>query len=71
VKPRLPLGKVYEVEVLSGEGSSERVVTRAPVSIAEARLGVGDAWALVAAANAAWNGKQGEWVSLYDPGIDS
>ncbi|MEY2422460.1 MAG: hypothetical protein QOI95_2527 [Acidimicrobiaceae bacterium] len=51
----------YEIE--SPEG---RHVTRAPVTRLDPYLGVGDAWALVHAAQAAWDGAEGGWVSLTD-----
>jgi hypothetical protein len=57
----------YEVELIS-DGKSEPVwrrVTRAPVTLIDPKLGVGDAWALVHAADDAWDGEVGEWVSLF------
>ncbi|MDZ7734272.1 MAG: hypothetical protein U5R31_15405 [Acidimicrobiia bacterium] len=33
--------------------------------VIENDLGVGDAWALIHAADMAWDGQRGEWVSLY------
>jgi hypothetical protein len=42
-------------------------VTRDPVSVIEPYMGVGDAWALVAAANRAWSGDAGEWVTFDEP----
>lgn len=67
IKPRVPIGRLYEVEVPSGAGV-DRVVTRSPLSVLEPRLGVGDGWALIDAANQMWSGSSGEWVTLYDQG---
>ncbi len=58
--------RVYEIEFID-EGDSARNwrrVTSTPVNHMEPYLGVGDAWALVDAANDAWNGEVGDWVSM-------
>jgi len=70
VKPRLPFGRLFEVELPTQEGT-ERMVTRSPLSILDPRIGVGDAWSLIDAANRAWDGEHGEWVALYDPGAQA
>lgn len=67
LKPRIPIGHLYEVE-LPTEAGVERRFTRSPVALLSPLLGVGDAWALVDAANRKWNGQVGEWVSLFEPG---
>jgi hypothetical protein len=51
----------FEVDLPEG-----RHVTRAPVTLLDPYLGVGDAWALVHAAEGAWDGANGDWVSLTD-----
>ena len=38
--------------------------TATPVFALEQTLGVGDAWALIGMANAAWDGEVGRWVTL-------
>lgn len=64
--PRLPIGKLYEIEIPAG-GGIRRIVTRSPLSVLDSRLGTGDAWSLIVAANREWDGKQGGWVSLLPP----
>lgn len=56
----------YEIEVSGGAEpqSPKRETTTAPVTALGQHLGVGDAWALVHAADAAWNGETGEWVAF-------
>jgi hypothetical protein len=67
IKPRFPIGRLYEVEIPNDAGV-DRVVTRSPLSILDPRVGVGEAWALIDAANRLWDGDSGEWVTLYDQG---
>lgn len=67
VASRVPIGRVYELEI-PGDQGAERIVTRSPLSVLDPLLGVGDAWSLIDAANRAWDGERGEWVSLFDPG---
>jgi hypothetical protein len=68
---RLPQGRFrrpkYEVELTQGDDyrSEWSRVTRTPVTLIDPILGVGDAWALVHAANEAWDGHVGAWVSLF------
>lgn len=68
---RLPRGRfrrpTYEVEFTqAGDSKSEwSRVTRTPVTLIDSFLGVGDAWALVHAADEAWDGHTGSWVSLF------
>jgi len=60
--------RVYEVE-FTPKGHTEpqwRRVTRTPVTLIDPYLGVGDAWALVHAADEAWDRQAGAWVSLFD-----
>jgi hypothetical protein len=49
----------YEVDL-----KGERHVTRTPVTLLDPYLGVGDAWTLVHASEARWDGTTGEWVTL-------
>lgn len=57
----------YEIERLGSPGTgSTRELTTTPVTAIDEQLGVGDAWALVHAADAAWNGTSGRWVTLVD-----
>lgn len=58
--------KRYEVEFPS---SDERfgpsyTVTTTPVTAIDKIVGVGDAWTLVHAADDAWKGESGRWVTL-------
>jgi hypothetical protein len=67
IQRRSVLGKWYEVE-LPGPGQrghTRRVVTRSPVALFAPILGVGDAWALVDAADRARTGERGEWVTRF------
>jgi hypothetical protein len=52
----------YEVDL--GD-DSPRQVTAAPVKLIEPILGVGDAWAVIGAADERWSGGVGAWASLY------
>ncbi len=54
----------YEVEFTSADEAPVRRVTSTPVTLIDQHVGVGDAWALVHAADDAWDGEAGEWVSL-------
>jgi len=65
VAPRFPIGRVYELEILDND-AIKRITTWSPLSVLEPLLGVGDAWSLIDAANRAWDGEQGGWVSLFD-----
>ncbi|MGH2350767.1 MAG: hypothetical protein ACRDJN_04035, partial [Chloroflexota bacterium] len=58
----------YEIEFPPDAkfGSTKREVTATPVTVIDRYLGVGDAWTLVHAADAAWNGHSGEWVTLVE-----
>lgn len=60
--------RLYEID-LSAEmanGASTRSVTSTPVTTIDKFIGVGDAWALVRAADDAWNGRSGDWVTLRE-----
>jgi hypothetical protein len=47
----------YEIErVAAPDSAPQRQLTSAPVTAIDQQLGVGDAWALVDAADVAWNG---------------
>jgi hypothetical protein len=56
----------YELELVTNTGERLRRVTRSPVTDLDSHIGVGDAWAVIHAADASWNGEVGEWVTL-DP----
>ena len=60
--------RVYEVEIPAARspGEIERQKTSTPVVLIDKYLGVGDAWALVHAADKAWNGHTGKWVKLFN-----
>lgn len=60
--------RIYEVEITqAGEAAPPtRQVTSTPVTFIDKCLGVGDAWTLVHAADDAWDGRVGEWVSLFE-----
>jgi len=46
-------------------------ITSTPVTLIDPYLGVGDAWSVIKAADAAWTGGVGAWTSLYEPGPES
>lgn len=56
--------KRYEVEITPADVAPVRRVTSTPVTLIDKYSGVGDAWALVHAADDAWDGESGEWISL-------
>lgn len=58
--------KRYEIqfEAPSGDAEAWSKFSTAPVVDIDPYLGVGDAWVLVHAADDAWNGESGEWVTL-------
>jgi hypothetical protein len=57
----------YEVEIVeAGESTPRREITTTPVTLIDKYIGVGDAWSVVHAADDAWDGRSGEWVSLRD-----
>jgi hypothetical protein len=60
-------GRWYELFLPAHEGPEpSTVATNAPLVQLEPLFGVGDAWALIDAADRAWDGQgNGEWVSLY------
>ena len=45
-------------------GPPTRLQTEDPMAVLEPALGVGDAWAVIRAADGAWNGMTGAWVTL-------
>ena len=66
VGQRLLIGRRYEVEIPADERKpAKHATTRAPVALLVPILGVGDAWALIAAADRAWDGRVGQWVTLF------
>jgi hypothetical protein len=65
IKTRVPLSRLYELEV---DGQMRR--TRAPVSSLEDRLGVGDAWSVVDAADRRWRQGITEPVEFPDSPSD-
>lgn len=68
VRPKLPIGRAYEVEIQHEDGSTETQITRSPRSVLAPTLGVGDLWAVIDAADRNWDGSAGAWASLYEPG---
>ncbi len=60
----------YEIEFPAVDQSSSprREITSTPVTVIDRQVGVGEAWTLVHAADAAWDGQSGEWVTLLDEG---
>jgi hypothetical protein len=53
----------YEVELTDpGGGEGWTQVTSTPVTLIDKYIGVGDAWSVVGAADAAWDGDVGDWV---------
>ena len=60
--------RLYEIEFPAPDegGSPIRRVTSTPVTAIDKLLGVGEAWALVHAADKAWDGQLGKWVTLHD-----
>ncbi len=65
IKQRLPIGRLYEVELTAPDGEVELTSTRSPLTILEPTMGVGDAWAVIHAADRAWDGSTGKWAGLY------
>ena len=59
--------RVYEVEfpLTAGGGVTRRKVTKQPIFDLEEHVGTGDAWAIIDAADDAWDGTTGGWVSLH------
>lgn len=55
---------MYEIEFSTSSRGNLRMRSTMPVFEMEQELGVGDAWALVHAADQAWDGHSGEWVDL-------
>jgi hypothetical protein len=59
----------YEVEYRpAGAGQGWYKITPYPVFEIEEVIGTGDAWALIKAADNAWDGSTGDWVTIYEPG---
>lgn len=56
-----------ECEPATGSGTGWHRNTTAPVFDLEKVVGTGDAWAMIDAADAGWDGEQGDWVSVYGP----
>jgi hypothetical protein len=68
VPSRIPFGRAYEVE-LTRRGSQEaptRRITRAPNSLLEPLLGVGDAWSFVDEADRQWSHGQVGWAVEFE-----
>lgn len=63
VEPGLLRRPRYEVELVVGARRSVRR-TRTPVTEIDEQLGVGDAWALVQAADDAWERGHRRWIGL-------
>jgi hypothetical protein len=63
--PRAFRRRRYEVEFVDPDGRPQwSRVTRTPVTLIDRYLGVGDAWAVVKAADDAWTSGNGDWVNL-------
>ena len=60
----------YEVEFRPAdiEGGGWHKVTAYPVFEIEKIVGTGDAWSMIHAADAAWDGTAGDWITTYAPG---
>lgn len=59
----------YEVEYRPASAAQGwRKVTAYPVFDIEKIVGTGDAWALIEAADHAWDGSTGKWVTILGPG---
>jgi hypothetical protein len=59
--PRRWVRRRYEVDF--GDGSAPQITTT-PVTLIDPILGVGDAWAVIGAADEGWTGGIGQWASL-------
>ena len=44
-----------------------RLISRHPVLELEQIVGVGDGWAMIHAADQAWDGHEGQWVTIHSP----
>jgi len=67
IRPRGVFGRrLYEIEFPSPDDGNPpiREVSRTPVTRIDPVIGVGDAWTLVRAADDAWDGDNGDWVTL-------
>lgn len=59
----------YEVEYRPpGADRGWHKLTAHPVFDLEQVIGTGDAWALIRAADEAWDGSTGQWVTVLGPG---
>ena len=58
----------YEIELIESRAISWRKETTAPVTVMDQRIGVGEAWALVHAADAAWEKGLEDWIHLPSTG---
>jgi hypothetical protein len=67
--PSLFRRRRYEVALIRDASSAPEWtrVTSTPVTLIDRHLGVGDAWSVVQAADDAWDGDVGEWVSFPPP----
>lgn len=59
---------VYEVDFAGSSADGNVTTTTTPATLIDTRIGVTEAWDLVAAADAAWTGGTGPWVS-HDGGV--
>ena len=62
------MSRKYEIELAPANSSNEIVlhVTRAPVSILEPLLGVGDAWSFVQEADRRWKAGETGWAIEFE-----
>lgn len=60
----------YEVEFRPVDPRTDgwHKITSHPVFEIEKVVGTGDAWAMIRAADASWNGTSGAWVTIHEPG---
>jgi hypothetical protein len=65
IPQRIPIGRLYELELgRPQDAAAKHRKTRAPVSVLEPLLGVGDAWSIVDAANRRWQVGDRGWVEF-------
>lgn len=68
VAPGLLRRRRYEIEIPQADRTLPPLlkITSSPAGTLTHITGPGDAWVLVHAADEAWNGRDGRWVSLLD-----
>ena len=70
VPQRLPIGRLYEVELQpAGEPQPQlKRTTRSPVALIEPVLGVGDAWSFIDEADRQWAAGHRGWAVEFEEG---